>query len=129
MSGRIIDAGLTLLDRQLLDSEQMLAGKIDDLELTIPEGGGPPVVTAILAGPGALASRLGPRFGRLVEVIAARLRHPEEAPGRISFGLVKRIDSAVRLSVPRGELDTDRAESLARDHLVRHIPGSGHAPQ
>jgi hypothetical protein len=127
--GRAIDAGLMLLDRQLIDCEQLLAGKVDDLELTVPEGGGPPVVTAILAGPGALAGRLGDRLGRMIEVVAARLRHPGEAPGRISFGLVKHIDSAVHLSARRGDLDTDRVESMVRDYLIGYIPGSGHAPQ
>ncbi len=125
----MIDAGLMLLDRQLIDADGMLAGKVDDLELTFPEGGGPPVVTAILAGPGALAGRLAGRLGHLVEVVAARLRHPEETPGRISFGLVKRIDSAVRLSAQRAELDTDRVESLVRDYVIRRIPGGDHAPE
>lgn len=81
-------------------------------------------MTAILAGPGALAGRLGPRLGRLVAVLSARLRHPEEAPGRIAFGLVKQIDSAARLSVRRGELDTDRVEAMARSSAAS-VPPSG----
>ena len=58
MAGRILEAGLHLLDRQLIDRDGRLAGKVDDLELEVPEGGGPPVVTAILAGPGALSRRV-----------------------------------------------------------------------
>jgi hypothetical protein len=61
MSGRVLEAGLHLLDRQLVDADGRLAGKVDDLELEFPEGGGPPVVTAILAGPGALSRRSGSR--------------------------------------------------------------------
>jgi hypothetical protein len=58
MRGRVLEAGLHLLDRQLIDADGRLAGKVDDLELEIPSGGGPPVVTAILSGPGALSRRL-----------------------------------------------------------------------
>jgi hypothetical protein len=44
MAGRTLEAGLHLLDRQLIDKNGKLAGKVDDLELTFPDGGGPPVV-------------------------------------------------------------------------------------
>jgi hypothetical protein len=60
MAGRIFEAGLQLLDRQLIDKDGKHAGKVDDLQLEFPpDGGGPPVVTAILAGPGALSRRRG----------------------------------------------------------------------
>src|SRR5205823_12906992 len=89
--GRIRDLGLELLDRQIVDRDGMLAGKVDDLELSFPEGGsGPPFVTAILAGPGALARRLGGRLGWWVESTYARLAE-DPTPSRISFGVVKRI--------------------------------------
>jgi hypothetical protein len=52
VAGRVLEAGLHLLDRQLVDSDGRLAGKVDDLEIELPEGGSP-LVTAILAGPGA----------------------------------------------------------------------------
>ena len=45
MAGRVLEAGLHLLDRQLVDRDGRLAGKVDDLEFELPEGG-PPVVTA-----------------------------------------------------------------------------------
>ena len=85
MAGRVLDAGLHLLDRQLVDKDGRLAGKVDDLELTFPEGGGPPQVTAILAGPGALSRRIGGRFGSWLEAVANRLRdgdddHPVDDP-------------------------------------------------
>ena len=79
MAGRVLEAGLHLLDRQLVDKDGRLAGKVDDLELELPEGGGPPVVTAILAGPGALSRRLGGRFGAWLEAVANRLREATTA--------------------------------------------------
>src|SRR2546426_5894659 len=47
-TGRPVDAGLDLLDRQLIDPDGRMAGNVDDLELAIPTEGGRPVVTAIL---------------------------------------------------------------------------------
>nr|MBA3690092.1 hypothetical protein [Actinomycetota bacterium] len=62
MTGRTIDAGLSLLDRQIIDVNDRFAGKVDDLELTAPQEGAP-YVTAILAGPGSLSRRIGGRLG------------------------------------------------------------------
>jgi hypothetical protein len=130
MSGRILEAGLHLLDRQLIDADGRLAGKVDDLELELPEGGGPPVVTAILAGPGALSRRIGGRAGAWLEAVANRLRDGDDRhPARVSFALVKRIESAVALTVPKAELDTNRLEAWTREHLIGHLPGAGDAPE
>ena len=128
MRGRVLQAGLHLLDRQLIDSDGRLAGKVDDLELEVPEGGGPPVVTAILAGPGALSRRIGGRPGAWLEAVANRLRG-DRRPARVPFGVVKRIGSAVDLSVAKAELETNRLEAWTRDHLIGHLPGAGAAPE
>jgi sporulation protein YlmC with PRC-barrel domain len=130
MAGRTLEAGLQLLDRQLIDKDGRLAGKVDDLELELPEGGGPPVVTAILSGPGTLSRRLGGRLGAWLEALANRLREGDDRhPARISFGLVKRIGSAVDLSVAKAELETDRLEAWTRDHLIGRLPGAGDASE
>jgi sporulation protein YlmC with PRC-barrel domain len=128
MSGRVLQAGLHLLDRQLIDSHGRLAGKVDDLELEVPEGGGPPVVTAILAGPGALSRRIGGRPGAWLEAVANRLRG-DRRPARVPFGVVKRIESAIDLSVAKTELETNRLEAWTRDHLIGHLPGARDAPE
>jgi len=129
MRGRVLDAGLHLLDRQLVDKDGRLAGKVDDLELTFPEGGGPPQVTAILAGPGALSRRLGGRFGAWLEAVANRLRDgDDDHPARVPFAVVKRIGSAIDLSVAKAELETDRLEAWTRDHLIGKLPGANDAP-
>jgi hypothetical protein len=36
--------------------------------------------------------------------------------------------SAIDLSVPKAELETDRLEAWARDHLIGKLPGAGDAP-
>ena len=129
MAGRILEAALQLLDRQLVDADGRLAGKVDDLELTFPDGGGPPLVTAILAGPGALSRRVGGRLGAWLEAVANRLRDGDDQhPARVSFAVVKRIGSAIDLSVPKHELETDRLEAWTRDRIIGKLPGAGHAP-
>jgi sporulation protein YlmC with PRC-barrel domain len=116
-------AGLQLLDRQLVDRDGRMAGKVDDLELELHDDG-PPVVTAILAGPGALARRIGGRFGAWIASVHARL-HPEEGgPARISFGAVARIDDHVTLTVSREDVDTYRAERWVAEHVIERIPGA-----
>jgi hypothetical protein len=119
---RTIDAGLDLLDRQLQDKDGMLAGKVDDLELTPPEdGSGPPVLTAILSGPGALAPRLGPIA---IAIAARRLRLAgRQGPSRISWGVVSRLGTEIGLGVSRAELDSTTSERWAK-RFVSALPGA-----
>jgi hypothetical protein len=129
-AGRVIDAALQLLDRQVIDSDGAAAGKVDDLELTELEDGSL-VVTAVLSGPGALAPRLGGRLGAAWAAVFARL-HPdaEPSPARISFGVVKPLlGPQVRLSIPRHHLDGNRLEHWTRTRLIDRIPGAGHEPE
>lgn len=124
-SGRVVDAGLDLLDRQLVDAGGRMAGKCDDLDMPPQDGGGAPSVTAILAGPGALASRIGGRPGRWIASVHARLQDPEPAgPASISFGVVKRLGVVIELSVHREDLQVMRLETWVRDRIISRIPGS-----
>jgi sporulation protein YlmC with PRC-barrel domain len=124
-AGRVVDAGLELLDRQMIDVDGRMAGNVDDLELTFPDGGGPPHVTAILAGPGALARRIGGRIGSTIAAAHERLQERGiEGPARVSFGAVTSIGSDVRLAVSRQDLEINRFERWARDTIIAKIPGS-----
>jgi hypothetical protein len=128
--GRVFDAGLELLDRQILDKDQLFAGKVDDLELVFPPDGGPPFVTAILVGPGALSRRLSGRVGSWIESLHVRL-HPREQPGpaRISFGVVKEIGNHIDVSVAKRDLDINLFEEWVRKTIISKIPGAADAPQ
>jgi hypothetical protein len=126
-AGRMVDAGLMLLDRQIVDKDGKMAGNVDDLELTFPESGsGPPIVTAIYAGPGALARRIGGRLGEWIESVFKRL-HPSEHPGpaRIAFGVVKRFDNHVEVTVSKEDLDVSLLEDWVRERVIDKIPGAG----
>ncbi len=128
MTGRTLDAGLSLLDRQIVDVDGRFAGTVDDLEFTVPQEGAP-YVSAILAGPGSLSRRIGGRLGAWIESVQERLHpKPDPGPASVSWGVVTEVGSAIRLSVSRSALELDRFESWTRDHVIGRIPGSGHAP-
>jgi sporulation protein YlmC with PRC-barrel domain len=121
-------AGFELLDRQLVDVDGYLAGKVDDLELDMDGGDDAlPTVVAILSGPGALAGRVGGRFGRLIGALHRRLDDEHDAePARVPFELVARIGEHVDLRVTRDELESNHSEAWARDVIVSKIPGARH---
>ena len=130
-TGRVMEVGLEILDRQIVDSNGRLAGKVDDLELVFPEeGAGPPYVVAIISGPGALARRLGGRLGGWLEAAHGRL-HDEQppSPARVPFSVVKRIGNDVEVSVERASLESNRMEQWVSEHVIGKIPGAQHAAE
>ena len=127
-AARRLYAGLELLDRQLLDRHDRPCGKVDDLELERDPGTGRLHVSAILAGPGVLATRLHRRgWGRWVErMISQTAPSREPAPLRIPFGRVSDAGNHVSLAVEHEDLATFATERWTRDHVVSHLPGSRH---
>lgn len=103
------DAALHLLDRQVLDRENLSVCKVDDLEISFYDDGSPPAVTRVLAGTAALVPRMSGRTGHLLRKrwISLGIQYADrDVP--LSFGLdvVAHIGSAVELTVPReGLLD------------------------
>lgn len=121
-AGRIVHAGLQLLDHQLVDPEGLLAGNVDDLLFSDED---PPLVTAILCGPGAYGPRIGGRFGGWVVAVHRRLQLPGQGgPGEISFGVVSEIGPAIKVTVGRDDLPSASLEHWMRDHVISHIPGN-----
>jgi hypothetical protein len=123
--GQTLDAGLHLLDKQLIDVDDLMSGNVDDLRFAFSEDGGAPYVVSILSGPGALASRIGGRLGRWIESVHRRL-HPaaEPSPAEMSFGVVREIGSHVDLTVSREDLQLFEFERWVRDRIISKIPGS-----
>ena len=130
MAGRVLEAGLQLLDRQLVDRNGRLCGKVDDLELTGPDENGDRYVSAILCGPGALLTRMKRRrLGRwLRRIVGSEFRSSREDPVRIPFSLVSDIGNHVTLAMDSEQVATFAAERWTRDHIIGHIPGSRHEP-
>jgi sporulation protein YlmC with PRC-barrel domain len=130
MAGRRIDAGLNLLDRQLVDKAGKLAGKVDDLEFDWTNGANGPYVAMILSGPGALGHRIGGRLGRVMQGIHKRMTGRSDArPARISFGVVSKVDNHLDLSVAKGDLDISELKGWIEEKVIARIPGASHAPE
>lgn len=121
LAGRLLDAQLHLLDRQVIDVHGAPITAVDDLELSdVPLGEDlapdqpAPVVVALLSGP-VLGTRL---FGG---------RPPRSRLHRTPWGVVYEIGIAIRLSVGGETLDVTWAERWVRDRIISRIPGGRRA--
>lgn len=121
-----VTANDMLWDRQIYDESGTEVGKVDDIELTIPDDGGPPFVSALLCGPTALGPRIGGRLGEWWTAVGRRLRPNDDPyPVRIPMCLVTRVDRReVRLRASSGDLPADRMRVWTREHIIERIPGS-----
>jgi sporulation protein YlmC with PRC-barrel domain len=120
-------ANIQLLDRQLVDRDGRMVGNVDDVELEV-DADGRAHVTALLSGPGLLWRRLGARrLGGWILAAHERISG-REAPSRIPLARVANIGPHVVVSLRHEELGTFDGERWVRDHIIGHIPGSGHAP-
>jgi sporulation protein YlmC with PRC-barrel domain len=124
MSARELFIGAHLLDRQILDRHGVRCGKVDDLELTVDEDG-PPRVTAVIVGPGALLTRthhtrLGHWLRRLIPVLS-----DGHDGGRIPIRHVAALDDHVTVSLEAEQLASHHVETWVQDHVIAHLPGSG----
>jgi hypothetical protein len=126
-AARRVWAGLQLLDRQLVDRDGRMAGCVDDLELTAGDEEGRLYVTAILSGPGAWTQRLGGWRRRVHAAVSPD--GLDEDPTRIPFNVVSGIGNHVSLGAGLETVGSALTERWVRDHVVAHIPGSGHAPE
>ena len=120
VAGRRYDAALHLLDRQVVDVDGRLVGKVDDLELQI-DASGALKVTALLQGPGALGPRFGGRLGGWILAVWKRL-HKEvvPTPRRIPMADVVAIDSAVHIG---RTVEKSEGELWVETYVVGRIPG------
>lgn len=120
---KYLDAGLDVLDRQIVDSENEPVGKVDDLELVEAEGGELEVV-ALLLGPEAYGRRLGGTLGRWISHTGRRFAMTPE-PIRIPMDLVEELGVHVKLKVKLEDLDRpDRLDRWLSDNFIGRIPGA-----
>jgi sporulation protein YlmC with PRC-barrel domain len=112
------------LDREVIDSDGIPIGKVDDLEFDMGRDGDPTLV-AILCGPTAFGPRLGGRLGTWWLAIARRLR-PRDDPAAVQIPMadVERVTrETVQLSVSGANAGTWRLRRWADHKIIRRIPG------
>lgn len=118
--GRILDARLHLLDRQVLDVDGDPVMTIDDLELGglqygEPSPAGPPTISALISGPILTTRLLGGRTPR------GRLH-------RVGWDLVADIGTVITLAIPGDGLEVTWFERWLGAHVIGRIPGGDHDP-
>jgi hypothetical protein len=126
--GLVLDARLSLLDRQVLDADEVPVCTLDDLELepvdvgegghagSRPAGATTVLVTGLLSGP-VLRTRI---FGG---------RPPSSRWQTVAWRHVREVGTAVRLAVRGEDLDLTWPERWTRDHVVGRVPGGRHDPE
>jgi len=121
-AGQVLDAELHLLDRQVLDRDNVPISVVAEIELSdipldvpLPPDTPPPIVVALLSGP-VLGTRI---FGG---------RPPQSRWHRIPWRSVKEVGVAIRLGVDGDSLDVTWVERWMRDHIIKRIPGGSHDP-
>jgi len=127
-AGRVLDARLHLLDRQVVDADGAPVAVVDDLELeplvTAADDGsagtadGVPtlVVTHLLSGPVLLT-----------RVLTGR--PPHSRWHRIAWRHVSDVGTVLRLGLQGDALDVLWIERWLREHVVGRIPGGRRAPE
>ncbi|MET1044989.1 MAG: hypothetical protein ABWX59_12835 [Microbacteriaceae bacterium] len=121
--GRVLDAQLHLLDRQVLDADDVPVVTVDDIEIEGVEFDQPigpdaaaPVIRSLLSGP-VLGTRI---FGG---------RPPASRWHRIPWSVVNEVGIVVRIGVRAEQLDLSWTERWVRDHIIGRIPGGHHDPE
>ena len=116
--GRLIDARLSLLDRQVLDADGQPVGVVDDLELSDrpePTAQVPVRVLALVHGPIVLERIVGGRRPRA---------HFERVP----WAAVAKIGPAIELAVDAERVPVGWLEDWLARNVIARIPGGRHVP-
>ena len=128
--GRLIDARLSLLDRQVLDVDGQPVGVVDDLEVTdlptrqvsdVPE----PLVDVRLDPIRVLNLVHGPIV--LERIVGGR--RPRAHFERVPWNAVAEIGSAIRLAVAADTVPVGWLEDWLARNVIGRIPGGRHVPR
>ena len=119
--GTLMDAHLSILDRQVLDVDGEPVGVVDDLELddvterVLGPDSAPPAVRNLVHGPIVL-NRI---FGH---------RRPLGHISRVPWDAITELGSAIRLGVRGDTLDVGWLEAWLATNVISRIPGGRHVP-
>lgn len=120
--GRLLDARLSLLDRQVLDVGGDPVNVVDDVHISdvdqrvLPPDSPPPTVLALVHGPVVLERIFGGR-------------RPRAHFDRTEWAQLARIDSAVHLAVPIEAAAVGWLEGWLRENVIGRIPGGRDVPR
>lgn len=112
--GRLIDANLHLLDRQLLDRDGRPVLAVGDVEMDRTDSGRL-VITCLVLGSGLTARFFG-------------ADRPVSTRETMAWDAVTEIDAAISTDADRDDIPGLWIERWWRDHVIGRIPGGRHDP-
>jgi hypothetical protein len=117
-----------MLDRQVVDSDDLPVARVDDLEIDV-SGEGEPRVTRLLCGQEVLGERLGGLTGSLFARSARRLRARTGPEGGFAIepADVDAWEPVVKLRSGIADLDAAPLEKWLGRRVIRHLPGASDA--
>jgi hypothetical protein len=122
-----VDLARDVLDKQVVDRDEMKMGRVDGLLLEL-RGDQPPRVQALEMGFVVLARRLHPRCESWVERLR-RFSVRKTARYRVAWAKVKEVTQHhVQLEVKALETPAFDWELWLRDHVVAKLPGAAKSP-
>jgi len=122
-----IELAKHILDKGLVDRDNLRCGNVDDLVLEVADGdpgAHEPELLGLISGPLGLVSTYG-RIGTIVmralyQLIGIADPHPVE----IGWRHVRQIDAVVRLDISRDDCDINALADAVRERLFAHLPGA-----
>jgi hypothetical protein len=113
-----------VLDKQVVDRDDVRMGRVDGLLLEVREGK-PPRVEAIEMGGVVLAERIHPRLARWVDGWRRRFKVRKTAVYRVPWSAVLAIDAyQIKVDVAARDTPNFAWERWLQDHVIRHIPAA-----
>ena len=123
-----MDLGKHVVDKEVLDSDNHIAGKVDDIILEIADpahvGESGAVIKAFLTGPMALSADLPRPLQWLVRQVYRLLGVKNPKSVEVSWEHIKAIDVVVHIDVSREELGLNQLAEAVDRRYIRHIPGA-----
>lgn len=113
-----------VLDKGLLDSEEVPMGRVDGLIMHVGERS-QPRITHIAVGGSTLWGRVHPAFGRLSSRMSKWLGPKLEKDVRIPWSRVKTIGRDIKLDVEAKNTGAIDWELWIAHRIIERIPGSG----
>ena len=120
-----IELGRDVLDKLLVDRDDVLLGRVDSIILVIPTDNSRPRIGYIESGLPTLARRLHPLVAMVLRKIVRKIGLPWRRPTRLSWSQVLSVAKEVRLNVCAEESPYLRTERWLRKEVICRIPGNG----
>jgi hypothetical protein len=121
-----IELGKHIVDKGILDRNNLRCGKVDDLVLQFADdssAAGPELV-ALITGPKAFAATIGHGAGFLARLVYRMLGIADAQPVEVRWNHVRQIDAVIRLDIDAGQYGINALSDAVAARLFSHLPGA-----